>query len=664
MVNEAGTLFGLSPRCDLARFAIMSITALASVAAASSQSIAVGWGSDVGCTPIHDSTQMFVDIDGYQNATAVVLADGSVQVFGANTNVLGQFDVFTRYPGLQLVRDAVEVGIGAGHVVVRSASGAVSCFGSDQYGQVTLPADLGAAMTVGAFGTSSFAIRTDGGVRLWGNLPVELTPHGPDGLGAVRSLACGGSYAVAVTDDGGVVAWGRKSWSSATPVAQPPIPITDGWKAAAGLDRCFVLRESGVVYEWFASGGSGAPVLPAFPGVPILDVDADLDGACARFSSGWVGTTGIVSSPPLPPPWGPNFVDAAAGVFRFVGVTSDGVLASAGDGPGSAPQYPAGVKSPKVVSHGREWCLAVNDDGTIVAWGSAGAVQLQVPDLPRPAITAAAGEAHGVGVLDDGSVVAWGDGAWGATEVPDDLPPISAVAAGDGFCVALGEDGSIHAWGRNDEGQASPPGDPVPATAVSAGLKHAAALLADGRILCWGFGSAAQCEVVDGLGPVRRVACGGDASAALLEDGSIKTWGALGSHDYAPDTGLVDIQVVSTEDPTFFSYPSSVFSLDVDGDVHRRTDSGESLVHQGVQSFGTSCRTGLALIIRDEDCADLDGDGVVGGAELAAVLGAWGTDGTGAGGGSSGQGADFDGSGVVDGADLLIVLSQYGECGP
>lgn len=49
--------------------------------------------------------------------------------------------------------------------------------------------------------------------------------------------------------------------------------------------------------------------------------------------------------------------------------------------------------------------------------------------------------------------------------------------------------------------------------------------------------------------------------------------------------------------------------------------------------------------------ADLNGDGVVDGADLTAVLGNWG-----------GPGADIDGSGTTDGADLAIVLGAWGAC--
>ena len=55
------------------------------------------------------------------------------------------------------------------------------------------------------------------------------------------------------------------------------------------------------------------------------------------------------------------------------------------------------------------------------------------------------------------------------------------------------------------------------------------------------------------------------------------------------------------------------------------------------------------------DCpADFTGDGVVDGADLAILLGAWGT---------NDPAADLSGNGVVDGADLSILLGAWGPCG-
>ncbi|MEY3025049.1 MAG: Dockerin type domain, partial [Planctomycetota bacterium] len=50
---------------------------------------------------------------------------------------------------------------------------------------------------------------------------------------------------------------------------------------------------------------------------------------------------------------------------------------------------------------------------------------------------------------------------------------------------------------------------------------------------------------------------------------------------------------------------------------------------------------------------DLDGDGTIGGGDLAVLLAGWG-----------GSSPDLDGDGVVGGSDLAVLLSSWGEpCG-
>lgn len=69
----------------------------------------------------------------------------------------------------------------------------------------------------------------------------------------------------------------------------------------------------------------------------------------------------------------------------------------------------------------------------------------------------------------------------------------------------------------------------------------------------------------------------------------------------------------------------------------------------------TSLRIAGQLAITAEFCpADLDGDGEVGAADLAQLLGNWGP--------CPGCAADFDGDGVVGAADLAELLGNWGTC--
>ena len=75
----------------------------------------------------------------------------------------------------------------------------------------------------------------------------------------------------------------------------------------------------------------------------------------------------------------------------------------------------------------------------------------------------------------------------------------------------------------------------------------------------------------------------------------------------------------------------------------------------GVGGYGTAdAGTGLLTVTGPEEpeCpADLNGDGIVNGADLTILLGDWG-----------GSAADLNGDGTVDGADLTVLLGSWGDC--
>jgi len=74
-------------------------------------------------------------------------------------------------------------------------------------------------------------------------------------------------------------------------------------------------------------------------------------------------------------------------------------------------------------------------------------------------------------------------------------------------------------------------------------------------------------------------------------------------------------------------------------------------------AFGADSCTQIAqysVVIERAQCTgDLDGSGVIDGADLGALLGAWGT---------PGSPADLDGDGNVGGADLGVLLGNWGTC--
>jgi hypothetical protein len=70
-----------------------------------------------------------------------------------------------------------------------------------------------------------------------------------------------------------------------------------------------------------------------------------------------------------------------------------------------------------------------------------------------------------------------------------------------------------------------------------------------------------------------------------------------------------------------------------------------------VDAYGINVAPPGGCVIAAPCPADLNGDGVVGGADLGALLAAWGT-----------NGGDIDGNGDTDGADLGVLLAGWGNC--
>ena len=71
-------------------------------------------------------------------------------------------------------------------------------------------------------------------------------------------------------------------------------------------------------------------------------------------------------------------------------------------------------------------------------------------------------------------------------------------------------------------------------------------------------------------------------------------------------------------------------------------------------TLGNACLE-LTTVASPSCPSDLDGNGVVGGADLAIVLGAWGP-------GCGGCASDLNADGTVDAADLAILLGAWGDC--
>ncbi len=134
--------------------------------------------------------------------------------------------------------------------------------------------------------------------------------------------------------------------------------------------------------------------------------------------------------------------------------------------------------------------------------------------------------------------------------------------------------------------------------------------------------------------------------------GGCPIFGCSGSAGVRMENGIVDFtRCVIRDNSSGFGGVSAAGSVQLslaDTTICGNSSSG--------QIFGNWTDNGGNIIadICPPDCpADINGDGIVDGADLSTLLGAWG---------DMGGPADIDGSGLVDGADLSTLLGYWGDC--
>ena len=86
---------------------------------------------------------------------------------------------------------------------------------------------------------------------------------------------------------------------------------------------------------------------------------------------------------------------------------------------------------------------------------------------------------------------------------------------------------------------------------------------------------------------------------------------------------------------------------------YRQIITGTATNQGIVNQIGTSFRWIDRFTLPEACTGDLNGDLSVDAADLAELLGAWGT---------AAKGADLDGNGQVDAADLAVLLGVWGPC--
>lgn len=260
----------------------------------------------------------------------------------------------------------------------------------------------------------------------------------------------------------------------------------------------------------------------------------------------------------------------------------------------------------QAVAAGDQHFLALNQDGTVTAWGQNRDWQLGAKLSTRSAgpalvvdssgspltgvIAVAAGSAHSVALLGNGTVCSWGsnlDNQLGdgpavlarnyAAPVPG-ITDVVQISAGGDHTLARHSDGSVTAWGYNYFGELgigtggivnfpvkvhAPGGVGLlsGALSISAARYHSFALMPGGILLAWGINSSGQLGLNDnnlrtiptpvpGVPTFSQVTGGLYHSLAVDVTGAVWAWGGNGEGQLGVGTTSPSLVPIQVSDPS------------------------------------------------------------------------------------------------------------------
>ena len=167
-------------------------------------------------------------------------------------------------------------------------SGPVRAWGWNDYGQCTIPSDLGVCTQIAGGLYHTIAIQQSGIVRAWGsNAQGQCTV--PNDLGPCTQIAAGYGHTIALQQSGLVCAWGWNDYGQRT------VPSNVGvcTQIAGGLNHTIAIQQSGFVRAW-GYNDFGQCTIPS-----------DL-GVCTQIAGGAWHTIAIQQSG-FVRAWGDNF---------------------------------------------------------------------------------------------------------------------------------------------------------------------------------------------------------------------------------------------------------------------------------------------------------------------------------------------------------------------
>ena len=264
-----------------------------------------------------------------------------------------------------------------------------------------------------------------------------------------------------------------------------------------------------------------AATLPSDIPAPILGMAASRSVSYIVDANGQLIVCPLGAPSPLP-----NVPYAAVaagtdstGLDHVLALKPDGTVIAAGSNGSGQANVPAGLASVVKIATGPNISGALKSDGSIVLWGSASSLAIPAGPYADFALGKELNSGRIVALRTNGTVFSLN------AAPPAGLRNVVEVAAGAAFFAARRGDGSLACWGNNTFGQCNVPAGIGPVISVDTGTTFTVAVRADGSLHAWGSNSQGETRVPRNFGPATRVRCGELHTMVLLADGSVRAFG-------------------------------------------------------------------------------------------------------------------------------------------